>query len=199
MGLSPSVRFALTRGARRTSINRFTSNKSGSLQSAGFETMKAKRRPFTNPSTKNVSPPIAQPHVLPLRADRSGIRFKALRLFSTGISDTTQSAWSTVAVSPSFRYRALQVSARPEDMAWPVVLPRKGARHTRSSGFVALDSGSQCAARSKASFSSTAGHPRLRSMGCESVPVPQATSMHSDRHRPASRHILANRLQYECF
>lgn len=79
------------------------------------------------------------------------------------------------------------------------VFPRKGARHTRSSGFVALDSGSQCAARSKASLSSTAGHPRVRSMGCESVPVPQATSMHSDGLSPAFRRILANRLQYECF
>jgi hypothetical protein len=58
-----------------------------------------------------------------------------------------------------------------------------------------LDSGSKCAARSKASDSSTAGHPRLRSTRYESVPLPHATSMPRDRHGPAFRRISANRLK----
>src|SRR5262249_5655821 len=59
-----SVRFALTVCERRTSTNRFTRTESESVQSAGFETMKAKRRCFTNPSTKIVSTPNAQPHAI---------------------------------------------------------------------------------------------------------------------------------------
>jgi hypothetical protein len=109
---------------------------------------------------------------------------------STGMSDVEHWTCSTDAVSPLFRYVAPHRSARAEAMAYPVVLPRKGARHTRSSGSVPLDSGSQFAARSNASANSTAGHPRLRSTGCERVPLPHAAIMNIHRHRPAFRSMF---------